>query len=364
MTADYRYGRLGRHYLCLDQTAFEFLTVVLVSNRTFAQGLLGVSNKGLVKSALMLLAYGFGLKQANSALAISHRGQIALRVNGGVRVIDFRTQQVTKVFGSEIDASCRRAEIESVKKAATCSFTPRLIDVDQDVGWFTEELWPSKPVAVPIRGFTTNQEHKFLRAELGGLAASLAELASVCEPKCVDCDGHLAHIMQDTSVWLAQARTNDPESVKVVERFIGATVEQLDPVPELFLTFSHGDFSLLNIIASDGKWKVIDWEDGRARTALTDFYSLFTTELYYGRDGDEIVEWAKASLENLVGSIETVNVDLGRSLRQHASRYRSLAHLERLRMLMSRGADERRIGVVRRSAEVFERFDRQWPIAA
>lgn len=364
MSAAYRYTRLGRHYLCLDQSAMRFASIVLWSDRVFAQRLLGVSVEGLVKAAVLLLADRLGLKSADVTLELAHAGQIALRVNGGVRVFDFRSGEVTKVFDRQCDAAQRRAEIDAVERAAACGVAPRLVRVEADGAWYTEALWPGRQVALPRPGFATGAEHAFLGAEVRRLAEALAELALAAEPERVPAERHLAELMQGVSDWLAQASERDRVSAAVVERFVRDVVEKLDCPDALFLTFSHGDFSLLNVITDGRDWKVIDWEDAEQRTALTDFYSLFTTELYYGRETRDVAGWARTGLEALLRAVEKSNAVLARDLRQSPACYRAWAHLERLRMLMSRGADAKRVGVVRRAAEVFERFERLWPIAA
>jgi thiamine kinase-like enzyme len=364
VSAGYRYTRLGRHYLCLDQSAIRFAWIVLWSDRVFVQRLLGLSIEGLVKAAVLLLADRLGLKSADVTIELVHPGQIALCVNGGVRVFDFRTGEVTKVFDRQCDTTQRRAEVEAVERASACGVAPRLVRVEADGAWYTEALWPGRQVALPRPGFATGAEHAFLGAEVQRLAEALAQLALAAEPERVPAERHLAQLMQGVSDWLARASEQDRNSAAVVERFVRDVVEQLDCPDALFLTFSHGDFSLLNVITDGRDWKVIDWEDAERRTALTDFYSLFTTELYYGRETQEVAEWAQTGLEALLRVVERGNRVLARDLRQSPACYRAWAHLERLRMLMSRGADEKRVGVVRRAAEVFERFDRAWPVAA
>lgn len=362
--SSYRYGSVGRHYLCLDQTPLEFFTVVLCLNRDFARRLLDTSSTKLIKALAMLLARGLGLKTGRAALQTEHKGQIARRVNGGVRVFDFRAGEVTKVFDAEVDAAASRAEIEAVKRASSLSFAPRLIREGHDGASYTEELWRGRPAAVPRRGFSSGREHTFLRTQLEPFAAALAELAVAGEPRRVSCGERLAVVMRGTEPWLAEARDRDRAAADFVEGYIAAAADFLGGQDEVFLTFSHGDFSLINVIADGRQWRVIDWEDGKERVALTDLYSLFTTELYYGRDSEELVEWAKACVDEFLRAAGQVHADFERSLRESPERYRAWAHLERLWMLMGRGADERRIEVVRRSAEIFQRFDHEWPTAA
>jgi hypothetical protein len=271
---------------------------------------------------------------------------------------------VTKVFAADVPEELRRREIEGVKLAGGCGRSLRLLDFDVGHACYTEEFWPAEPVAAPVRGSTTGAEHDFLASEYGALSTALAELVFVAEPRRVGAGDHLRSLLADTSAWLDRARVADPESAGIVERYIAGSVALLDAGAEIVTTFSHGDCSLLNVIRNGGEWRLIDWEDARARAALTDFYSLYTTEYYYGREHAELTAWARAGLDLFLKQVARVDQQLAAELADYGSRYRAWAHLERLRMLMSRGAEQKRIAVVRRSAEVVERFDSDWPAAA
>ena len=49
------------------------------------------------------------------------------------------------------------------------------------------------------------------------------------------------------------------------------------------LVFSHGDYSLVNILRTKNGIKVIDWEGAAFRNPLYDLYNFFFTEIYYKR---------------------------------------------------------------------------------
>jgi aminoglycoside phosphotransferase (APT) family kinase protein len=133
----------------------------------------------------------------------------------------------------------------------------------------------------------------------------------------------------------------------VISGFIESTAEQLrlKENHQIDLVFSHGDFSLVNILSTKDGIMVIDWESAGHRSTLFDLHNYFLTELHYGR-----------ATTNLVSEINEA-IYIARTLPSLAETYRRLYYLERVLMLLERELSNSLLDVILRSIAVFNRYE-------
>jgi thiamine kinase-like enzyme len=149
-------------------------------------------------------------------------------------------------------------------------------------------------------------------------------------------------------------RTNHPAG-DLIYSFIDSIVNKIfeKSVDKIPLVFSHGDFSLVNILKSDDGIKVIDWEDAARRNPLYDLYNYFFTESYYGRTTSKITLEVNAAIKSIQARLVTKSPEIAAALLPSAEIYRWLYYLERVGMLLGRDFSSKILEVILRSIEVF-----------
>ena len=101
----------------------------------------------------------------------------------------------------------------------------------------------------------------------------------------------------------------DTEKVNVIYQFIQPILSKLFNYPDqpVYQVFTHGDFSLRNMLATKKRFVIIDWESIAHRSILFDLYNFFLTELYYNRVSTDLTsETRKAilTLQNRLGNFK------------------------------------------------------------
>jgi thiamine kinase-like enzyme len=123
------------------------------------------------------------------------------------------------------------------------------------------------------------------------------------------------------------------------------------------LVFSHGDYSLVNILRTKNGIKVIDWEGVAFRNPLYDLHNFFFTELYYKRAKTNLVMEINEAILSMQARFYTKFPDIAKSLELFASTYRRLYYIERVCMLLERELSNQLLNVVIRSIDMFERYE-------
>ena len=123
------------------------------------------------------------------------------------------------------------------------------------------------------------------------------------------------------------------------------------------LVFTHGDFSLVNILNTKNGVKVIDWADSGQRSALHDFYNYFFTELYYDRLSFSYLPKIRDAVLALQTRIAFRNHKITETFIPLFKRYRWLYYIERIALLLERELNEKTLNVILKSAEVFKKYE-------
>ena len=121
----------------------------------------------------------------------------------------------------------------------------------------------------------------------------------------------------------------------------------------------HGDFSLVNAIATDTGLRFIDWEGIAPGGVYDDIFNFLFVEHYYGRATETFMDDVTTFLDHYGSAV----CDRFPELRQATVVDRTFArrqyYLERLSLLLDRNASDNLCNVVLNSIRMFEDFDRE-----
>ena len=133
-----------------------------------------------------------------------------------------------------------------------------------------------------------------------------------------------------------------------------------DAIGNISLVYSHGDFSLVNILNTANGIKVIDWENGAKRNPLYDLYNYFLTESYYERTTVKMVTEINAGIMSVQERLAKSSPEIAATLATSADIYRWLYYLERLKVLVQRDMSRHNLAVIMRSIDVFTEYEQNF----
>jgi thiamine kinase-like enzyme len=123
----------------------------------------------------------------------------------------------------------------------------------------------------------------------------------------------------------------------------------------IYLVFSHGDYSLENILKSKTGIKAIDYEGAALRNPLYDLYNFFFTEIYFERVDFNLEQVLNRAISFLQARLLQKEPELAKNLVSLAPIYRKLFYIERICMILERELNNQLLDVIHRSIEVFNR---------
>jgi thiamine kinase-like enzyme len=151
----------------------------------------------------------------------------------------------------------------------------------------------------------------------------------------------------------------DKTKLSSLDRFIELTTKSIYLKKiKIPLVFSHGDFSLVNILNTKNGKKVIDWEGANTRNPLYDLYNFFLTELYYNRAAKSLVTEINGAILNLHARLKRKVPEISATIMEFSPIYRQLYYLERVCLLFERALNENVIKVIFRSINVFNSYEK------
>jgi thiamine kinase-like enzyme len=127
----------------------------------------------------------------------------------------------------------------------------------------------------------------------------------------------------------------------------------------LKLVPTHGDFSLVNALATDDGLRFIDWEGIAPGGLYSDLFNFAFVERYYERVrsgfadllDDMFARYREACRDALPGFRRAAETGFDFARRQY--------YLERLRVLVDRQPSAHLAGVIQKSISMFDAFDRE-----
>lgn len=279
-------------------------------------------------------------------------GDVCRTVHGGHKIFDFRAMTVTKVFAMDVPENARQTEISGIREAGQLSFAPRFVDVGEDSEWVSEslvtgELGP-RSVWASDGSFIENIARLMLPV--------FSEILQARPLESIRVDSLLERL--DEQFEAVKYRSRFPELVKFVD-LVRDSLRSQDSMATVLMGFSHGDLGLVNIVNSDGRVVVIDWESVDSRTVMNDFFNTLFVELYYERAArGNFREKLHVLSGDLADHVEG-RAGLSASIRGNLKIYRRLYYLERLLLLLRRAPSDSSDRVIRKSIELFETFEQE-----
>jgi hypothetical protein len=255
----------------------------------------------------------------------------------------------------EVNLSVVKNEIEAMQKTSLLDFTPKLHDWNIDERWYEEDFINGIPFYSNPRSETNISIKIFERSIL----PCLQEMILLQETKKIALHDYVENINKNITEQIRSISSIQKAKRNSINRFLenifrALLVKNDFKIP---LVFSHGDFSLINILNSKTGIKVIDWEGANFRNPLYDLFNYFFTELYYKRIPNKILPEIINAIESLKSSVKADLPEIAASLETFSETYRKLYYLERLRMLLMRDESENGLKVIFNSMELFDSFE-------
>jgi hypothetical protein len=260
---------------------------------------------------------------------------------------------VAKLFAPEVDATIVAGEIAGVRNASLLDFAPTVRR------WDTKGRWYEEDFVIGQQGYLVYKSEPVLKAYYQDIAPCIERMILLQAPLSTN----LCEYVDRTTSILEDGRLSksglEARKTDVISGFIESTAEQLrlEENHQIDLVFSHGDFSLVNILSTKDGIMVIDWESADHRSTLFDLHNYFFTELHYGRATTDLVSEINEAISSLQSRLTSKAPDIARTLPSLAETYRRLYYLERVLMLLERELSNSLLDVILRSIAVFNRYE-------
>ncbi len=355
--ATYQYFKTGKFLVCLDQAllnAFRRLGPGYKRHQLASIGLPVKAARGAIKA---VARSKLGLLHADNIVEMPVFGEIGMQVHGGCKIFDLGRRTVAKVFSPGTSDSSAAREIAASQQASDVPAAPRFIDADPDMSWYREEFVCGTHATDPaFRGAKAIADfYPAVEECLLGLVATDTVLE-------VDASSHFARLAGSSfrEGWLESGQS--AEHVDEIASYMDALRDWLagqSQAGQLKLVPVHGDFSLVNAIATDDGLRFIDWEGIAPGCVYDDIFNFLFVERHYGRATDTFMEdvatflssYGKAVRERHPELRDATEVDLTFARRQY--------YLERISLLLDRYASDNLCKVIRNSIAMFREFDRE-----
>lgn len=351
----YRYRKNGKFLICIDQSFTTAIRQLVIGYRENGLRSLGFSGKVIIRVIKIFTKSKLRPVNPDQCLSLPVFGHVGLQVHRGVKLFNLERHEVTKYFGNDVTTEEAAAEIQASKLASSIKSAPRFLMADAGSAWFKEEF---------VRGshatdLVEQESSDFLRyyAEVENC---LLELAGSQPPLSVDTAEYIDDVanVEFEDRWLAAGIGSDDISrISEYVSHVRAWLHRHTDFENLQLVLTHGDFSLVNMLVSNGGMRIIDWDGIGFRSALGDIFNFALAESYYGRASAEFTDEALALFERYRAAIATRYPELQKAASIDISIALRLYYLERIQWLIERDASPNLAGVVNKSIAMFNQFD-------
>jgi hypothetical protein len=254
-------------------------------------------------------------------------------------------------MATEVDSATVSNEIESVRKASLLDFAPGILTSNSSERWYEEDFVDGRPFYSNPRAETD----VFFEIYHRDILPCLEKMILLQPPQIVEIQGYVSRLQSIVAVRKNSVAKENSQSIRSITGFIELMIARICQKSNrrIPLVFSHGDFSLVNILKTENGIKVIDWEGASNRNPLYDLYNYFLTESYYKRTTKSLLPEISEAIRSLHSRVVTKSPEVASSLGSFSDVYRWLYYLERVCMLLERDLNAKILEVVSRSIEVF-----------
>jgi thiamine kinase-like enzyme len=288
-------------------------------------------------------------------LELPFYGNLSLRVHRGYKFFNLKRKTVIKSIEAEVNSLDVASEINAVRKASSLGFAPKIRNWNTSDRWYEEEF-VSGSLCHLNSGSQTSSTYNIFQREL---ADCLEEMILLQKPVIVDIQEYTNRLTEIITKRKASTTLIDKTLLSSLDRFLEFTTNSLySEKIKIPLVFSHGDFSLVNILNTKNGKKVIDWEGANTRNPLYDLYNFFLTELYYKRAAKSLVAEINEATLYLHARLKRKVPEIAATLMEFSTIYRQLYYLERVCLLFERALNENVIKVIFRSINVFNSYEK------
>jgi hypothetical protein len=287
-------------------------------------------------------------------LELPFYGNLCLRVHRGYKFFNLKRKTVVKSIEPEVSPEYVASEINAVRKASSLDFAPKIRNWNIPDRWY-EEDFVGGSLCHLNSGSQTSFTHSIFQREI---VDCLEEMILLQKPVIVDIQEYTNRLTEIITKRKASTTLIDKTNLSSLDSFIEFTTKSLYLKKiKIPLVFSHGDFSLVNVLNTNSGKKVIDWEGASTRNPLYDLYNFFLTELYYNRAAKNLVKEINGAILNLHARLKRKVPEIAATIIEFSLIYRQLYYLERVCLLFERALNENVIKVIFRSIDVFNSYE-------
>ena len=295
-------------------------------------------------------------RHVESKLEMPIFGNLCLPVHRGFKVFNFKKKNVTKNFSPNTDLTLVKREIEGVRKASLLNFSPKILRWNIKEKWYTEEFIVGKF----YYSYKKNNTKFLLEIYQQEIEPCIIQMILLQAPVLTPLRKYVEEIITRIKNKVFYSSKTDRIKYEPIKKFINTVAARLnfEKSCKVYLIFSHGDFSLVNILHAREGIKVIDWESAGLRNPLFDLYNFFFTEQYYQNANINLVTEIGKTISSLRYHLKSKASDLTESIVSSAEIYRWLYYLERIDLLMERKFSNNLLSVILRSINVFSCYEK------
>ncbi|MGH8503911.1 MAG: phosphotransferase family protein [Gammaproteobacteria bacterium] len=276
-------------------------------------------------------------------------------VHGGHKIFNLRRAVVIKCLSAQLAQDEVEREIATAAARGRLGFAPTVTRYSVAQRWYEEDYVLGDPGAV----FYGAQNAEFRARFHGEIVRILEQILRIEPPAPVRLGDYVDGLMSRLKTALERPR-RAPGVGALVLKFAAEYLEDdlRAAADEIVLTaFSHGDLAAGNILRTNDRAIVIDWEAAGRRSILFDLYSYLFAEVHKRRAKTlpaEELDQAMRALQAKLTREPSRPLDVTRM----ADIYRRLFYLERLLILAERNVSDKRFSrLVMRTIEVFSQYE-------
>lgn len=356
MTRKYTYIPVSGKFFCVQDSLLLIVWIFLVKHKKLHLASLGIRQRQLPAILKRIIRYRLQRQPAHAGtITLSVGGNFCIPVHRGYKVFNFSRMTATKIFYPEADRTAIAYEIKSVSDASSLEFAPRLLETDSQGRWYTESFVPG------TRSLKTEQSDPVALFERI-VAVQLSAIILSKPVHTVNLNSHLRELCNTMDRLLEESQLDDAVSAGIISLVKSASGNlEANNDTQIQIAFTHGDFSFVNFLYTNGSIAVIDWESAMRRSILHDLYNYFFTEIYYERIPAKRFSGFKNAIRFLNQSLASNRPALPADLADLEDVYRRLYYLERIIMLLERESSTGQQNVIQRSLDIFNAHEEHGP---